>query len=62
MMSMSVVTLEPDDVLKPIGAYRDDVDVVCPDCGAVTVVPRETDAAQCDDCGERLDIESPFRD
>lgn len=57
---MSVVHLEPDDVLKPIGHYREDVDVVCPDCGAVTVVARETAFASCDDCGERIEIEAPF--
>lgn len=57
---MSVVQLEPDDVLKPIGRYRDRIDVVCPDCDAVTVVDREADEAVCEDCGEPLEIRSPF--
>lgn len=62
MGSMALVRLEPDDVLKPIGAYRDDVDVVCPDCGAVTVMSREAETADCDDCGEHIEIDSPFQD
>jgi hypothetical protein len=57
---MQMVRLEPDDVLKGAGGYREVTEVECPVCGETTEVETETEACACGDCGAEFGIDKPF--
>ncbi|MDY6780161.1 MAG: hypothetical protein SV760_06400 [Halobacteria archaeon] len=57
---MQKVKLRPDDVLKGVGSYRDEIKVICPICDEVSVAEREDNEVECEGCGEMLGLEKPF--
>jgi len=57
---MQMIKLEPDDVLKGAGGYRDETVVECPVCGEETEIETEVEEFECDGCGTGIDLNKPF--
>jgi len=55
-----MIKLEPDDVLKGAGGYRDETVVECPVCGEETEIETEAEEFGCDGCGTGIDLNKPF--